>query len=143
MGRSDSKLTDEQREQIVLDYLGEGTPTMRELAAKYGVSQQTISATISNSKTLKRLEDRARANVTRALIRAQLNADEIMRMTIEDAKKTRADKYGHLHQNARREVLDRAGVRVVKEEDNAININFVGGGGFELGQTEEAEVVQE
>ena len=143
MGRSDSKLTDEQREQIVLDYLGEGTPTMRELAVKYGVSQQTISATISSSKTLKRLEDRARANVTRALIRAQLNADEIMRMTIADAKKTRGDKYGHLHQNARREVLDRAGVRVVKEEDNAININFVGGGGFELGQTEEAEVVQE
>jgi DNA-directed RNA polymerase specialized sigma subunit len=140
MGRSDSKLTDEQREQIVLDYLGEGTPTMRELAAKYGVSQQTISATISNSKTLKRLEDRARANVTRALIRAQLNADEIMRMTIADAKKTREDKFGHLHQNARREVLDRAGVRIKEKEEETLTIRFAEGGGFEMGETQDVEV---
>ena len=137
------KLTEEQKEQIVLDYLGPGTPTQDELAKKYGVCRQRIGQILSDSQTLKKLEARARSSVTRALIRAQLNADEIMRMTVEDAKKTRSDKYGHLHQNARREVLDRAGVRVVKEEDNAININFVSGGGFEPGQTEEAEVVKE
>lgn len=137
------KLTEEQKEQIVLDYLGPGTPTQDELAKKYGVCRQRIGQILSDSQTLKKLEARARTSVTRALIRAQLNADEIMRMTVEDAKKTREDKFGHLHQNARREVLDRAGVRVVKEEDSAININFVSGGGFEPGQTEEAEVVRE
>lgn len=137
------KLTPEQREQIVLDYLGPGTPTMQEIGQKYGVSKQLVSQIISDSQTLRKLEERAKANVTRALIRAQLNADEIMRMTIEDAKKTRADKYGHLHQNARREVLDRAGVRTKEAEDSTLTIKFAEGAGFELGETEEAEVVKE
>lgn len=137
------KLTPEQREQIVLDYLGPGTPTMQEIGQKYGVSKQLVSQIISDSQTLRKLEERAKANVTRALIRAQLNADEIMRMTIEDAKKTREDKFGHLHQNARREVLDRAGVRTKEAEDSTLTIKFAAGGGFELGETEEAEVVKE
>jgi hypothetical protein len=134
------KLTPEQREQIVLDYLGEGTPTMAEIGKKYGVCYQTVSKIISDSQTLKKLEDRARASVTRALIRAQLNADEIMRMTIEDAKKTREDKFGHLHQTARREVLDRAGARVKEKEEETLTIKFAEGGGFELGETQDVEV---
>lgn len=137
------KLTPEQREQIVLDYLGTGTPTMRELGEKYGVTQQTISKIVSDSQTLKKLENRARASVTRALIRAQLNADEIMRMTVEDAKKTRGDKYGHLHQNARREVLDRAGVRNKEADDSSVTIRFAEGAGFEIGETQDVEVSEE
>lgn len=138
-----SKLTDEQREQVVYDYLYGPTPTMEELGVKYGVSRGTISKILADSRTLKRLEKRAKANVTRALIRAQLNSDEIMRLTIEDAKNTREDKFGHLHQNARREVLDRAGVRTKEAEENTLTIKFEDGAGFQLGQTEEAEIVEE
>lgn len=137
------KLTEEQKEQIVLDYLGPGTPTQDELAKKYGVCRQRIGQILSDSQTLKKLEDRARSSVTRALIRAQLNADEIMRMTVEDAKKTRSDKYGHLHQNARREVLDRAGVRVKEADDSTLTIRFADGAGFELGETQDVEVSEE
>lgn len=137
------KLTEEQKEQIVLDYLGPGTPTQDELAKKYGVCRQRIGQILSDSQTLKKLEARARSSVTRALIRAQLNADEIMRMTVEDAKKTRSDKYGHLHQNARREVLDRAGVRVKEADDSTLTIRFADGAGFELGETQDVEVSEE
>lgn len=138
-----SKLTDEQREQIVYEYLENSEVTTTELGEKYGVSHATISRIISDSQTLRKLEDRANIAAARAKIRAQLNADEIMRLTIADAKKTREDKFGHLHQNARRDVLDRAGVRVTKEEDNTLTIKFADGAGFSLGETEAAQVDKE
>lgn len=138
-----SKLTDEQREQIIYEYLENSEVTTTELGEKYGVSHATISRIISDSQTLRKLEDRANIAAARAKIRAQLNADEIMRLTIADAKKTREDKFGHLHQNARRDVLDRAGVRVTKEEDNTLTIKFADGAGFSLGETEAAQVDKE
>lgn len=138
-----SKLTDEQKEQLVYEYLVDGCVTTAEIGKRFGVSQSTACRIISESQTLRKLEARASVAAARAKIRAQLNADELMRLTIEDAKKTREDKFGHLHQNARRDVLDRAGVRVAKEEDNTLTIKFADGLGFELGETEQAQIVKE
>lgn len=139
---STSKLTDEQKEAIVFEYLDTNKSTY-EIADEYGVSKSTICRVISDSRTLRKLEERASVAAARAKIRAQLSADEIMKLTIEDAKKTREDKFGHLHQNARRDVLDRAGVRATKEEDSTLTIKFADGAGFSVGETEEAQVVKE
>lgn len=136
------KLTDEQKEEIVYEYLYGSTPTTAELAAKYGVSKSTISRVLSHSQTLHKLEQRAKISAQRALIRAQLNSDDIMRLTIEDAKKTREDRFGYLHQNARREVLDRAGIRAKDSEESTLTIRFADGAGFDMGETADVEIVE-
>lgn len=135
------KLTDEQREEIVFEYL-EGFETTVSLAEKYGVNHSTISRVINSSETLAKLEKKASISAQRAKIRAQLNADEIMRLMIEDANKTREDKFGHLHQNARRDVLDRAGVRTTEKEDATLTVRFADGMGFNIGETEDVQIVE-
>jgi transposase-like protein len=125
--------TDEEQVQIASEYL-DSWITMQELADKWGASQSTISRIVSRSEVLDKAEARASASARRAKIRAQLHSDEIMRMQIEDAKNTREDKFGHLHQNARRDILDRAGVRQTATEDNSVNIKIdTGGSGIKLG----------
>lgn len=125
--------TDEEQVQIANEYL-DSWITMQELADKWGASQSTISRIVSRSEVLDKAEARASASARRAKIRAQLHSDEIMRMQIEDAKNTRKDKFGHLHQNARRDILDRAGVRQTATEDNSLNIKIdTGESGIKLG----------
>lgn len=126
-------LTQEEREQIAFEYM-DSWISQRELAEKWGVNQSTICRVLNETDVLDMIEKKASTSARRAKIRAQLHSDEIMRMQIEDARNTRQDKYGHLHQNARRDILDRAGVREVKAEDNTLNVNVnTGDNGLTLG----------
>lgn len=142
MQTNERKLTDEQKEEIIRRYIESRTDpsatplTQTQLAKEYGVCQQTISKVICNSDVIERVRKRTKADVLLAQAMAEMAAPKIMRETIKSALQKRDKKFEYITQGDRRDVLDRAGVRVKTEEKQAIDITFNGGEGFGLGMPE-------
>ena len=58
-----SKLTDGQRKQIVAEYVaGDGSITQRTLAARYHVSQKTVSKILSDENVSQKVSDKKAEN---------------------------------------------------------------------------------
>lgn len=127
------KLTDEDKEAIITEYIEsriypDRTPVRQsELAQRYGVNQGTISRIITSSDEVERLGRRLRTSTLLAQAMAQHAAPRVMAETIKDALTKRDDAFGYLSQNARRDVLERAGVRVAKDEKQEVTISFASG----------------
>lgn len=128
-------LTDEQEDEILRRYIEPRMdpyfvgkpPTQQALAKEYGVSQSLISEIISKSSTIERMRKKTKSSVLLAQAMAEHAAPQIMAETIKDALKTRDDNFGYLHQNARRDVLERAGVRAAKEDKQEVKVSFASG----------------
>lgn len=140
MGGKERKfLTDEEKEEILSEYINSRTEpgrkpvTQRELAKKYGVDQSRISRIICDSDTIERMRRRTRVSVLIAQAMAESAAPKIMEETIKSAFKKRDAKFEYINQGDRRDILDRAGVRVEKGEKQEITLSFASGLSIEPG----------
>ena len=132
---SNRKLTEADHDAIVEAYIEsriypdkyDHPIKQRELAEKYGVDQSQISRIITSSDVVERLNRRTRTNTLLAQAMAQHAAPRVMAETIKDALTKRDDAFGYLSQTARRDVLERAGVRAAKEEQKEITFSFASG----------------
>lgn len=133
--RKEKALTEEQAEEIVTSYIEsrifsdqyDHKVTQSELAQQYGVSQTTICRIINSSDRIAGLNRRMKTSTMLALSMAQLAAPRVMEETIRDALKEREDAFGYLSQNARRDVLERAGVRSQNEARQEVQVTFASG----------------
>lgn len=127
-------LTDEERVEIAKRYIDSradpyATPiTQQELADEYGVCQKTISNVLADSGILEKIRRRTKADVLLAQAIAERAAAEVMRQTVQSAFKPREDKYEYITQGDRRDILDRAGVRVEKKEAADVTVSFKANG---------------
>lgn len=136
MAANEKVLTEEEKEEIVLTYIesmvfpekyGGHRVRQKDLAEKYGVNQSTISKIVTSSDEVSRLNKRMQTRTMVAQSMAQLAAPKVMEATIKDALKERDDAFGYLSQNARRDVLDRAGVRAVSDNKQEVTVSFASG----------------
>lgn len=136
MAANERVLTEEEKEEIVLTYIesmvfpekyGGHRVRQKDLAEKYGVNQSTISKIVTSSDEVSRLNKRMQTRTMVAQSMAQLAAPKVMEATIKDALKERDDAFGYLSQNARRDVLDRAGVRAVSDNKQEVTVSFASG----------------
>ena len=129
------KLTQQEKEEILLTYIEsrfdaekyKKPVTQQELARQYGVDRSTISRVISSSDEIEALNRRMRVDTLLSQAMAQRAAPKVMAEMIKDALKPRKDKLRYLNQNAARDVLDRAGVRAVKEDRQELVLSFASG----------------
>lgn len=128
-------LTEEEKDEIITAYIEsrifpdryDHAVKQKELAEKYGVNQSTISRVITSSEEVTRLQKRTRTSTLLAQTMAQLAAPRVMEETIKDALKERDDNFGYLSQNARRDVLERAGVRAQNDAKQEVTVSFASG----------------
>lgn len=128
------KLTDEMKDEIVHLYFEEDARQV-DLAKKYNVTQGVISGVVNDPKVLSKMLSRTTANRVRAQMRINRHLEEAVDTQIELMQADYEDQYKYLKQNAARDILDRGGVRVEKEEkpDTQVVLNFGDSGGFSLG----------
>lgn len=130
------RLTDAQREEIAHKYIDSiadpyAVPvTQEELAEEYGVSRRTVGYVLQDSKVLERVRRRTRSDAIVAQAIAERAAVQIMRETVRSAFKIRDEKYEYINQGDRRDILDRAGVRVEKKEAADVTVTFKSGIGL-------------
>lgn len=118
--------------------------SVKQLAELYGVTPRTVNRIIESDQGLDILEKQEKmASVLKRAAQAKLDIGsyDAARLMVEDAMKEREDKYQYLSQNARRDVMDRAGLRAVKEDKQDINITL--SSGVELGMPGRAETTVE
>lgn len=136
MAAEDRVLTEEEKDEIVLAYVesrifpekyDNHRVKQKELAEKYGVNQSTISRIITSSDEVGRLQKRTQTRTLIAQAMAQIASPKVMEETIKDALKQRDDAFGYLSQNARRDVLDRAGVRATGDNKQEVTVSFASG----------------
>lgn len=136
MAENERVLTEEEKDEIVLAYIesrifpekyDNHRVKQKELAEKYGVNQSTISRIITSSDEVGRLQKRTQTRTLIAQSMAQLASPKVMEETIKDALKERKDEFGYLSQNARRDVLDRAGVRAQSDNKQEVRVSFASG----------------
>lgn len=136
------KFTDEQEMEIAIEYVEDGA-SMDELAKKYNCCKATISKVVHRSRVLDKMERRADSRSRLALIRLKTESADASAKLIRLSRKEREDKDVYADIQLLQQILDRAGVRATKNEDNSITLKFADGAGFKLGQTEEAETIKE
>lgn len=135
------KFTDEEELAIATEYV-ESSATMRELAERYNVAVSTISRIVHRSELLDRLERRADSRARLALIKLKTESADASAKLIRLSRKERGEEGVYADIQIIQQILDRAGVRATKNEDNSMTIKFADGAGFKLGETEKAQIVE-
>lgn len=120
--------------EIATKYIeGGGKVTMKELAKEYGVCPQRISQIIAETGVLDDLEKRAQARVRLATIKMQYAATDAADKLTALALKERGEKGVYADIQLLQQLLDRAGARVVKKDENTMRLEVDFGG--EVGMT--------
>lgn len=136
------KFTDEQEMEIAIEYVEDGA-SMDELAKKYNCCKATISKVVHRSRVLDKMERRADSRSRLALIRLKTESADASAKLIRLSRKEREDKDVYADIQLLQQILDRAGVRATKNEDNSLTIKFAPGAGFDIGETQDVEVIKE
>lgn len=131
---AEAKLTEQQKDEIIEKFFEDGVRQV-DLAKEYGVAQSTISHVINDGAMLEKMLKRTTANRVRAQIRVNRHLEEAVDTQIELMRGEYEDQYKFLKQNAARDILDRGGVRMEKEEkpETRVVIDFGDSGGVDLG----------
>ena len=139
-GNNEPLFTKEQMVEIAMEYIEE-RPTMEALAKKYGCSQATISRVVHKSGVLDEMERRADSRSRLALIQLKMESEQASAKLIRLSRKERDESGVYADIQILQQLLDRAGVRAVKGEDNSLTIRFAPGAGFDIGETQDVEVI--
>ena len=128
------RLNAQQREQIVIYYYSNNV-SQKNLAEQVGCSPQTMNALLNNPKWLKRAREYLKKEMDKADIRrtlARIKAIEaspdaigqIIKIAMQDVDST-PQQYQYVIQNAAHEILDRAGIKPVEEDEKKeVRISF-------------------
>ena len=122
MGRMSEKKT----EEALKAYFEEGMEPEK-IAGKLGVTLRSINAVLSDKRLLRPYHERSEAAKLRAQICVNESAEEAARRQAELLHADEDEKARRLSQQAAKDILDRAGVRVAKTEKKDITIRFAGG----------------
>ncbi|MBE5798989.1 MAG: hypothetical protein E7321_03450 [Clostridiales bacterium] len=118
------KLHEDKKKHILHLYFEE-LMAPEEIAEKMGLSMRTVTGVLSDRKLLEPFKRRSEAAKLRAQICVNETAEEAVR---KQAELMRAQETAHsVTQRAAMDILDRAGVRVPKEEKKDIRITFAAG----------------
>lgn len=116
------RLSERKREAALTAYFEEGMEP-EEIAERLGVTVRAVSSVLSDPKCLAPYRARSEA----AKLRAQICVNESAE---EAARKQAALLSGEtetISQRAAKDILDRAGVRVAREQGSEITVRFAGG----------------
>jgi len=118
------KLRDEKKKDILHAYFEE-MKAPEEIAEKMKLSLRTVTGVLSDRKLLEPYKRRSEAAKLRAQICVNETAEEAVR---KQAELMRAQETAQsVTQRAAMDILDRAGVRMPKEEKKDIRITFTAG----------------
>ena len=117
-------LTREQKEAALDAYFEEGLE-VEEIAERIGATAAQVTRTLGDSQLLEPYKRRSEAAKLRAQIRVNESAEEAVMRQAELMKKEKASE--SVSQRAAKDILDRAGVRVAKEEKGEVVIRFLNG----------------
>lgn len=128
------KLSKKQRGEIALEYYSQNI-SQKELAAKYETSPQTISRIVNDPRLMKKAREYIKKEMDKAELRrsmaimkavnaAPMAINQIIRIAGQDVELTPV-QYQYVIQNAAHEILERAGVRTLAEENgNEVVVRF-------------------
>ena len=120
------RLSEKKKDEALRAYFEEGLEA-EEIAKRLKVTVRSIDAVLSDRARLKPYHERSEAAKLRAQICVNENAEEAARRQAELLRADEDEKARRLSQQAAKDILDRAGVRVPKEEKRDITIRFAGG----------------
>ena len=115
----------EERKKKVLEAYFEEEMEPEEIAAQMGLAQRTVRNVLSDREMLELYRRRSEAAKLRAQICVNETAEEAVRKQAELMRDQEATD--SVTQRAAMDILDRAGVRVPKEEKKDITITFAAG----------------
>ena len=115
----------EARKQAIMSAYFEQELEPGEIAAQMGISQRTVMGLLSDAKMLEPYRRRSEAAKLRAQICVNESAEEAARKQAELMRAGEASE--SVTQRAAKDILDRAGVRVAKEDSREIRITFTHG----------------
>ena len=118
------RLSEERKKKVLAAYFEEEKEP-EEIAAQMGISQRTVKSLLSDREMLEPYRRRSEAAKLRAQICVNESAEEAARRQAELMRAREANE--SVTQRAAMDILDRAGVRVPKEEKKDIRITFATG----------------
>ena len=118
------KLSEEKKKRILYAYFEEEMEP-EEIAKKTGLSVKTVTCVLSDRKLLEPFRRRSEAAKLRAQICVNESAEEAAKKQAELMRMREANE--SVTQRAAMDILDRAGIRVPKEEKREIRITFSAG----------------
>ena len=116
------KLLEEKKKHILYAYFEEEKEP-EAIAQQMGLSVRTVTGVLSDRKLLEPYRRRSEAAKLRAQICVNESAEEAARKQAQMLH----DEQTHVCQQAAKDILDRAGVRVPREEKKEIRITFAAG----------------
>ena len=125
----EAKLSKEQREELAERYFLE-KKTIRELAAEYGVSYTNAWRVLHNSGIMEGQERRADIRTRIAMVKLKNASTDAVEKLLLMLEKERDENHEYVDIQLIQQVLDRAGVRVAKDEKQDIKVHFAAGSGF-------------
>ena len=117
----------EEKKRKVLEAYFEEEKEADEIAQQMGLAERTVRNVLSDKEMLEPYRRRSEAAKLRAQICVNESAEEAARRQAELLHADEDEKARRLSQQAAKDILDRAGVRVAKTEKKDITIRFAGG----------------
>ena len=117
-------MTREEKEAVLGAYFEEGLE-IEEIAQRMGVTAAQATRVLSDNELLEPYRRRSEAAKLRAQIRVNESAEEAAMRQAALMKREAASE--SISQRAAKDILDRAGVRVSKEDRGEIVIRFING----------------
>ena len=118
------RLSEERKKKVLAAYF-EQEMEPEEIAAQMGIAQGTVRSLLSDTAMLEPYRRRSEAAKLRAQICVNESAEEAARKQAELMRAGEASE--SVTQRAAKDILDRAGIRVPKEEKKEIRITFTAG----------------
>lgn len=120
------RLSEEKRGEALRAYFEEGLE-VEEIARRLGIMPRSVSGVLNDPKQLEIYRQRSEAAKLRAQIHLNENAEQAAKKQAALLLGDEDDKSRPVIQRAAKDILDRAGVRVPREEKRDITITFAGG----------------
>ena len=120
------KMSDKKIEETLQAYFEEGLEA-EAIAKRLKVTVRSVERVLGDKRLLKPYQERSEAAKLRAQIYVNESAEEAARRQAELLRADEDEKARRLSQQAAKDILDRAGIRVPKGEKRDITIRFAGG----------------
>ena len=118
------RLSEERKKKVLAAYFEEEKEP-EEIARQMGISPRTVRTLLSDTQMLEPYRKRSAAAKLRAQICVNESAEEAARRQAQLLRGEETQE--RVRQQAAKDILDRAGVRVPKEEKKDIRITFTSG----------------
>ncbi|MBR5301664.1 MAG: hypothetical protein IKU38_02360 [Clostridia bacterium] len=118
------RLSEERKKKVLAAYFEEEMEP-EEIARQMGIAPGTVRSLLSDTQMLEPYRRRSEAAKLRAQICVNESAEEAARKQAELMRAGEASE--SVTQRAAKDILDRAGVRVAKEDKSEIRITFTAG----------------